>query len=303
MANAKEIKRRISSIKNTAQITKAMELISTVKMKKAQDLALEKKLFVSEMLNIFLKIEDSLKDFSFFKKGGWNKTLAIMIASNKGLCWGYNVNVMKKVNSYAKETWEEIDYITIWKRAAQFVAKTWNNLVADFSENYSDNIEPSFSKEISKLILDKFASGEYEKVTIFYQYYRNTLVQIPVARKFLEISKEDIMDYFKQVLWEEKFEEIKEKNEQMDSSSYEFEPSAEEVAEDMMPMLMDMMLFDIIAQAKASEHASRMVAMKAAKDNANKYAGKLTVEYNKARQAAITKEVSEIVAWVESMKD
>lgn len=303
MANAKEIKRRISSIKNTAQITKAMELISTVKMKKAKDLAEEKKLFVSEMLNIFLKIEDSLKDFSFFKKGEWDKTLAIMIASNKGLCWGYNVNVMKKVNSYVQETEEEIDYITIWKRAAQFVAKTWNNLVADFSENYSDNIQPSFSKEISKLMLEKFASGEYEKVVVFYQYYRNTLVQIPVARKFLEISKEDIMDYFKQVLWEEKFEEIKEKNEQMDSSSYEFEPSAEEVAEDMMPMLMDMMLFDIIAQAKASEHASRMVAMKAAKDNANKYADKLTVEYNKARQAAITKEVSEIVAWVESMKD
>lgn len=301
MANAKEIKRRIGSIKNTAQITKAMELISTVKMKKAQDLAISKKGFITEMLKIFLKVQDNLTDFPLFKEGEWDKTLALVIGSNKGLCWGYNVNVFKKVNSYVTETNEEMEYITVWKRAASFVARTGNKLHADFSENYSDNLELSFAKNISEVIFEKFATGEFKKVVVFYQYYVNTITQLPVARKFIEISKEDILKYFKQVLGDDFDKEVElSKDSQL---SYDFEPSAEEFAEDFIPMILEMMLYDILLQAKASEHSSRMVAMKAAKDNANKFASKLTLQYNKARQGAITAEVSEIVAWAESMKE
>lgn len=302
MANAKEIKRRISSIKNTAQITKAMELISTVKMKKAQDLANSKKLFILETMKVFYRIEDSLSNFALFKKGKWEKTLWVIITSNKWLCGGYNVNVMKKVNSYIKETWDVLDFVSIWKKWANFVAKTGNKLVADFSPKFWDNIEKSFSKEITSLIVDQFKSGEYKSVVIFYNHYVNTMVQIPVSRKFLEINKEDVMSYFKQVLWDEEFTSVKN---ELDSEKidYDFEPNMEELADEIIPFVLDMMIFDIISEAKASEHSSRMIAMKSAKDNANKYAKKLTLQYNKARQAAITTEISEIAAWAEAMKD
>jgi len=303
MANAKEIKRRISSIKNTAKITKAMELISTVKMKKAQDAALSKKAFIAEAMKIFLRICDSLNDYAFFKQWAWDKTLGVMITSNKGLCWGYNVNTMKKVNSYRKSSGEDMEYVTIWKRWALFVARTGNKIVADYSDDYSDNITPVFSKDICNLIVEKFMSWEYKKVVIFYSHYLNTITQIPVARTFLEISKDDIFAYFKQVLGEDKYEELASEIEGESNEVYEFEPTKEKVAKEIVPMILEMMLYDILLQAKASEHSQRMVAMKAAKDNANSFADKLTLAYNKARQAAITSEVSEIVSWVEAMKD
>ena len=305
MANAKEIKRKIGSIKNTWKITKAMELISTVKMKKAQDFVLWKKYFVLEMMKTFLKVEKYLTEYSLFSENNksW-KTLAIMITSNKWLCGGYNINVMKKVSSFMKEKKEEIDFITIWKKASQFIAKTWNNLIADFSEKFSDNQDPIFTKQISKIIVEEYLSGKYNKVVIFYNYYINTIKQIPVSEVFLPIEAKDIKNYLYSILEEEDLEELKEeiKNAE-DINSYSIEPSPKDLVENIVPILLDMIFFYVVSNAKASEHSSRMVAMKSAKDNANKIAKNLTIKYNKARQTAITTEVSEITAWVESMKD
>ena len=305
MANAKEIKRKIGSIKNTWKITKAMELISTVKMKKAQDFVLWKKYFVLEMMKTFLKVEKYLTEYSLFSENNksW-KTLAVMITSNKWLCGGYNINVMKKVSSYVKEKKEEIDFITIWKKASQFIAKTWNNLIADFSEKFSDNQDPIFTKQISKIIVEEYLSGKYNKVVIFYNYYINTIKQIPVSEVFLPIEAKDIKNYLYSILEEEDLEELKEeiKNAE-DINSYSIEPSPKDLVENIVPILLDMIFFYVVSNAKASEHSSRMVAMKSAKDNANKIVKNLTIKYNKARQTAITTEVSEITAWVESMKD
>jgi len=300
MANAKEIKRKIWSIKNTQKITKAMELISTVKMKKAQDLALSKREFVLEMSKIFLRIEKHLEDFSLFKPWKGNKTLAVLITSNKWLCWGYNINVMKKVNEYKKETWEELEYITVWKKAANFVARTWNKLVADFSPDFSDYIESFFTKDISTMIRKEFETWKYAKIVIFYNHYVNTIKQIPVAKTSLPIDSAEI----KKFLWNivEWFDQLEEEN-MANTTSYIFEPNSHDLAEEVMPIILDMMFNDILLEAKASEHSSRMVAMKWAKDNAWKIASRLTLTYNKARQAIITWEVSEITAWVESMKE
>jgi len=297
VANSKEIVRRIKSVKNTAKITKAMELISIVKMKKSQNLALEKKPFVEEILKVFLRIQGFLKDFPFFSTWKWEKTLWIIVTSNKWLCWGYNINIMKRINKYIKETDEKLDFIAVWKRWAQFVARTWNTLIADFSHDFSDNIIPYFSNQISRLVIEKFLYWDYKKVVIFYNHYVNTIKQIPVAREFLPLNSEYITKYLLDVLWDD-----------FDLSTdikivYDIEPSTEEVAMRVVPMILDMMFYDILLEAKASEHSSRMIAMKNAKDNANKYASKLTLEYNKTRQAAITKEVSEIVSWVESIKE
>jgi len=302
MSWAKEIKRKIGSIKNTWKITQAMELISTVKMKRAQDLALEKRNYVLEMLKIFLRVEEYLGDFPLFSEKSGDKTLAVVVTSNKWLCWGYNINVMKKVNSYIKETGEDLDFVTVWKKAAQFVARTGNKLIADFSGDFSDNIEPIFTKNISKLLREEFITGKYKKVVIFYNYYVNTIKQIPVAKISLPIDANWIKDYLVKTLEDhvDLETEVYEKN---NINYYELEPSPESLANEVIPMILDMIFYDTLLEAKASEHSSRMIAMKNAKDSAKKIADKLTLQYNKARQSIITREVSEITAWVESMKD
>lgn len=301
MANWKEINRRIKSIKNTAKITKAMELISTVKMKKAQDLALEKKEYIKWILEVIMNINESLSKSVFFKKNpNKSKTLWVIITSNKWLCGWYNINVMKKINSYMKNNWEKMDFISLWKRWSQFVARTGNNITADFSEDFSDNINFPFSKSISRLISEKYISGWYKQVVVFYNYYVNTIKQIPVSRTFLPLTDESIEDYFKTILGDENYKYREDDNLK---SKYTIEPTVNELVEEVLPMLVDSMFYDMLIESKASEHSSRMIAMKNAKDNANKYASKLTLEYNKARQASITREVSEIVSWVESMKE
>lgn len=300
MATWKEIKRRIKSIKNTAKITKAMELISTVKMKKAQDLALEKKEYIRWLLEVLMNFNSNFSNTRYFSSNiKSTKTLWIVITSNKWLCWGYNINAMKKVNEYVKANPnEQMEYMTLWKRGSQFVARTWNHLIADFSEKFSDDITFYFWKTVSNFIIQKFFENNYWKVVVFYNHYINTIKQVPMQRVFLPLTDKSIEEYFSTVLWYD-YKYIKDDK----PKSYTVEPSNKDLLDVALPMLIDSMFFDIMIESKASEHSSRMIAMKNAKDSANKFASKLTLQYNKARQAAITKEISEIVSWVESMKD
>lgn len=303
MANAKEIKRKIGSIKNTGKITNAMELISTVKMKKAQELALEKREFVLEILKVFLRVEGYLRDYPLFDTTKTGKTLAVVVTSNKWLCGGYNINVMKKVNEYVKQNSDEsLEFITVGKKAASFVAATWNTLLADFSPDFSDNIEPLFTKRISKMMRDEFMTGGYSKVVVFYNHYINTIKQIPVAEVRLPINAQDIKDYLMAVV-QDHYNLETELWVNDDTHFYDIEPSSEELANEVIPIILDMIFYDVLLESKASEHSSRMIAMKNAKDSAKKIADALTLKYNKARQALITQEVSEITAGVESMKD
>lgn len=304
MANTKEIKEKIKSIKSTWKITKAMEIVSTVKMKKAQGLALEKRNFVLEMLKIFLRIEDYLSEFPLFSAPkGWKKTLAVVIAANKWLCWSYNVNVMKKVNAYLKETKEETDFIVVWKRASNFVAKTGWNLIADFSDDFTDVLDPVFTRKISEFMRNEFISGKYSKIVVFYNFFVNTIKQIPVATIHLPIHANDIKEYLYSVL-EDSYDIEKELEDHMNTIySYDIEPSPADLVANVIPMILDMMFFDILIDAKASEHSARMIAMKNAKDAAEKISSTLTLRYNKARQAGITNEITEITWGVEAMKD
>lgn len=297
MASWKEIKWRIKTVKNTAKITKAMELISTVKMKKAQDSVIWSRPFAIAALKILKELESWIWNSIFFS---WNKKtwkeLLVVVSSNKGLCWGYNVNIFKKVASYIKENKnKDMDFISIWKKSLDFILKTWWNLIEDFSPAIKDAIEIKDSKPISKDLISRFKSWEYDKVIIFYSYYHSAISQKALAKQFLTISKEDIIDYLTEIVWTE----ISSK----EVSEYKIEPDKQTIANEVIPLILDMMFYEILLEAKASEHASRMVAMKNAKDSAWKKVFELTLSYNKARQASITKEISEIVSWVESMKD
>ena len=310
MANWKEIKRRIKSVTNTAKITKAMELISTVKMKKAQDLASEKKKYILWLMDVFANLSESFSENVFFKKcekdENWKaiwKTLWVIVASNKWLCGWYNINVLKQVNKFVKEKnieeWE-MDFVALWKRWAQFVARTWNNLIADFSEDFTDNVNPVVSKEISRDLQNKFLEWWYSKVILFYTHYINTIKQVALTRKILPITKNSVEKYFEDVLWDEY---VKWSVDWIWKETHIIEPSQEEFLDEVLPMFLDFKFYDTLLEAKASEHSSRMLAMKNATDNAKKFAWELTLQYNKARQSAITTEIWEIVSWVESMKE
>ena len=315
MANWKEIKRRIKSIQNTSKITKAMELISTVKMKKAQDASSSKKEYIRGLMEVLWNLSESFADTQFFKKCekdvDWKiiwKTLWVIVSSNKWLCWWYNINVLKKVNQFIKDKdiqgWE-MDFVALWKRWAQFIARTWNNLVFDFSEDFTDNVNFKTWKQISRELQKKFLSWEYSKIILFYNHYVNTIKQIAISRKFLPITKNSIESYFKDIFWDEYSEKIWNKDLENNSQkiSHNVEPSVDEFLENVLPMFLDAKFFDVLLWAKASEHSSRMIAMKNATDNAKKFAWELTLKYNKARQSAITTEIWEIVSWVESTKD
>jgi len=179
------------------------------------------------------------------------------------------------------------------------VARTGNTLVADFSPEFTDNIDPRFIKSITTLIYDTYLTGKYGKVVVFYNYYVNSIKQVPVAREFLPIDDTAVKEYLEAIVDDpEALKEIAH-----DVTDYIIEPSMEAIAMDVIPMILDMMFYDIVLEAKASEHSARMVAMKAAKDNSKKIADMLTLKYNKARQGLITREVSEIVAGVEALKD
>ena len=298
MASGKEIKWRIKTVKNTAKITKAMELISTVKMKKAQDSVISSRPFAIEALKILREVWDSLWESIFLKwpKSKKHRTLAVIISSNKWLCGWYNVNIFKKVASYLKENLTtKFDYITVGKKSMDFVIRTWWNLLEDYSEVIKDSVEISDSKKISKNLVAKFKTWEYDKIVVFYSYYYSAITQKALAKQFLRIKKEDIVEYLEEIVW------IKE--ESRTQKEYKIEPDKETIVNEVIPMILDMMFYEILLEAKASEHASRMVAMKNAKDSAGKKVLELTLTYNKARQASITKEISEIVSWVESMKD
>lgn len=171
--------------------------------------------------------------------------------------------------------------------------------MADFSPEFTDNIDPRFIKSVTSLIYDKYLTGEYGKVVVFYNYYVNSIKQVPVAREFLPIDDAAVKQYLEAIVDDEQAL----KDISHDVTDYIIEPSMEAIAMDVIPMILDMMFYDIVLEAKASEHSARMVAMKAAKDNSKKIADMLTLKYNKARQGLITREVSEIVAGVESLKD
>lgn len=299
MASWKELKGRIKTTKNTAKITKAMELISTVKMKKSQDLALSSRNFAIEALKILKEVWESLWDTTFlnWNKINTNKELLIVISSNKWLCWSYNVNIFKKVRDYIKKNLnKEFDVITIGKKAQDFALKTWLNLTEDFSEVIKDSIELHDSKKISKELINKYKWWHYEKIIVFYNYYYSAIKQKTFAKQFLYINKEDIVDYLENIVWIKTDTEVK-------NIEYKIEPDKKTIINEVIPLILDMMFYEILLETKASEHASRMVAMKNAKDSANKKVTELTLIFNKERQASITREITEIVSWVESLKD
>ena len=283
MPSTRDIRRRIKSVKNTAQITKAMQMVASSKMRKAQMAALAGRPYATLMNEVLAAVSDGAGDFThpLMEERGPGKRAVILVSTDKGLCGALNSNLLREATRLDKET----IFICAGKKGGQFISRTKRNLAAEFS--YKDNPQFSEARAISKFAQEMFLKGEVSGVDVLYTNFINTLSQRPELRPLLPIGK--IQAFEVDLAGESKGQELK-----RSEVEYLFEPSATDVLGNLLPHYVNFQVFQFLLEAKASEHSSRMVAMKNATDNAKQLIKDLTLEYNKLRQANITKELLEI---------
>ena len=288
MPSTRDIRRRIKSVKNTAQITKAMQLVAAAKMKKAQDQAANGRAYAELMNKVLVSLRENAEEgvHPFFAEGAGSKTLVLLIASDKGLCGALNTNLFKALIN--KDLPGEVEYITIGKKAVQAINRLRRTLVADFP--VKDPARFPDVRVVGKFIQDKFRTGEYKQVLVCFNNFINTVTVSPTIEKLLPVNpvtlggKRD---------WVGVGDGTSPEDAKVDRL-YTFEPSAAAVFDSVLPQYVNDTVYQMVLESRASEHSSRMVAMKNATDNAKQMIKDLSLEYNKLRQAAITNELLEI---------
>jgi F-type H+-transporting ATPase subunit gamma len=288
MASTRDIRRRIKSVKNTRQITKAMELVAASKMKKAQQAALAGRPYAELMARMLAAIADRVEEAQhpFLVKREVKTRGIILVTSDKGLAGPLNANLFKIVT----EIKSPAKYVAVGRKGAQFLARTHRNLLADFS--VTDRVAFAEVKTVAEFMVKQFLEGAVDTVEILWPRFRNTLVQTPTLLPLLPLTSiKDVIADLKSDAGHTTAATPGAAEQQMI-----FEPDPATVLDALLPLYINREIHQQVLDAKASEHSARMVAMKTAKDNATKLLGELTLEYNKARQAAITQEILEIAA-------
>ncbi|HVW20958.1 MAG TPA: ATP synthase F1 subunit gamma [Opitutaceae bacterium] len=282
MASTRDIRRRIKSVKNTRQITKAMELVAASKMKKAQQAAVAAHPYAALMARMLAVVGGRIDESAhpFLVKREVKVRGILLVTSDKGLCGPLNSNLFKVV----AEIRTPAKFVAIGRKGAQFLARTRRDLLADFPVH--DRVPFGEVRAAAEFLVKQYLAGAVDTIEVIYSRFKNTLVQEPVDQPVLPLAS--LKDFLAQLPGAAgTAEETREMN---------FEPSVEQVLHALLPFYVNHQVHQFVLSAKASEHSARMVAMKTAKDNATKLLGDLTLEYNKARQAAITQEILEIAA-------
>jgi F-type H+-transporting ATPase subunit gamma len=283
MANTQDIRRRIKSIRNTAQITKAMQMVAASKMRKAQNVALAGRPYSTLMNRVLVSLQQRTdsKLHPLLQVREVKKELVVVISTDKGLAGALNTNLLREAATFDPS---KTSYVVAGRKARQFLSRTRRDMMADFELKDA----PAFTetKEIAKFCVEKFMSGEVDKVSVLYTHFINTINQKPVVRTLLPISS------FELPQGAAEGETTQGGGDPM--IGYMFEPTPEGVLDVMLPYYLHYQVFQMILDARASEHSARMVAMKNATDNAKQFIKDLTLEYNKMRQASITTELLEI---------
>lgn len=280
MANLRDIRRRIKSVKNTAQITKAMQMVAASKMRKAQQAAINGRDYAQLINRVIVSLRDAVDPAAHpllaRREGGTE--LVLLFSTDKGLCGALNTNLFREALAFDPE---KTVFVSVGRKGTQFLARTQRKMLADFPLHDRPNFLQT--KQVSKFCIEKFLEGEVNKVTVLFPMFVNTLSQIPKAMPLLPLTS---------------FEEIGLKNEYGDKDVFdggiEFEPAAESVLDAILPSYIHFAVYQTLLGSRASEQSARMVAMKSATDNAKNLVKDLTLEYNKARQASITNEILEI---------
>jgi F-type H+-transporting ATPase subunit gamma len=286
MASTRDIRRRIKSVKNTRQITKAMELVAASKMKKAQQVALAGRPYtqlMAEMLAALApQVEESMHPFLVRREV---KTRGLLlVTTDKGLCGPLNANLFKLVT----EIRTPAKFAVIGRKGAQFLARARRDLLADFPVH--DRVPFAEVRVVAEFMVKQFLEGVIDTIEVIYPRFKNTLVQEAVCQPILPL------DDLRQSIVTLHGHGGAGAAGSTDTREMLFEEDAHSVLAALLPFYVNRHIYHLVLTAKASEHSARMVAMKTAKDNATKLLGDLTLEYNKARQAAITQEILEIAA-------
>ncbi len=278
----RDIRRRIKSVRNTSQITKAMQMIAAAKMRKAQQRALDARPYAQMLNRVLVSLTRHTEDelHPLLQVRPVKHTLVMVVGTDKGLCGGLNTNLFRELQQFDTAT---TSFVATGRKAVDFLARTKRPLLADFPMHDT----PAYAevKPIAQFIIDRFLSGEADKVVVLYTDFVNTLTQTPTAHELLPITAFHMGG---------KPVEDEETSEEDAMSAFKYEPSAEAVLGALLPFYVGNELYAMILNARASEQSARMVAMKNATDNANSLIKDLTLEYNKIRQAAITTEILEI---------
>jgi F-type H+-transporting ATPase subunit gamma len=282
MANTQDIRRRIKAIRNISQITKAMQMVAASKMRRAQQHALAGRPYAGLMNRVLVSLQKRTDPrlHPLLEIRPLQKELVLIISTDKGLAGSLNTNLFREVTKF--DTAKTV-YVVTGRKARQFIARTKRELVADFELKDA----PSFveTKPLSKFCIEKFLARDVDKVSVLYTHFINTVSQNAVVQTLLPISGFDLP----------KKETAEAETTDVDPLvGYVFEPTAEVVLDAVLPYYIQYQVFQMILDARASEHSARMVAMKNATDNANQFIKDLSLEYNKMRQASITTELLEI---------
>jgi F-type H+-transporting ATPase subunit gamma len=291
MASLDDLKKRIASVKSTQKITKAMKMVAAAKLRRAQESAEKGRPYSEKMNNIILNLSSGISDKENAPKllsgSGNNKVhLCIVMTSDRGLCGGFNSNIIKKAKSYFAKLVEEgkdLKIITVGSKGNDQLKRAHGDkIIANISFKESKHANYFDAEKVGKMVIEKFEAEEFDICTIFYNQFKNVITQIPQAQQIIPLNVED-------------------SEEDKSEDSYEFEPDEDEILSNLLPKNISTQIFKAMLENSASEQGSRMSAMDNATRNAGEMVDKLTIEYNRSRQAAITKELIEIISGAESL--
>ncbi|MBW2688607.1 MAG: ATP synthase F1 subunit gamma [Deltaproteobacteria bacterium] len=290
MASLKDIKKRIGTVKNTQQITKAMKMVSAAKLRRAQEAVTAARPYADKMADVLssLALREGADGHPLLAERGKGKALVVLITGDRGLCGGFNANISKTAERFIREKAEDFesyellivgrkgnDYLK--RRAGMEITKVYENLVTGGQVTYPTGAL------LSQEIIDLYRSGEYDSVFLAYNAFQSAMTQIQTVTQLLPIVPTEV-------------------DEGTQVTDYIYEPNAAEVLAQILPKHIEVQIFRSLLESTASEHGARMTAMDSASKNASEMIGKLTLQYNRARQASITKELLEIISGSESLK-
>ena len=290
MASLDDLKKRIASVKSTQKITKAMKMVAAAKLRRAQESAEKGRPYSIKMNNIILNLSGGISDKENAPKllsgtGNDQVHLCVIMTSDRGLCGGFNSNIIKKAKSFFSKILnegKELKIITVGSKGNDQLKRVYGKKIIE-NISFKESKNPNYfdADKVGKKIIEKFEAGEFDVCTIFYNQFKNVITQIPQAQQIIPLNN------------------VEDKN--SSDESYEFEPDEDEILSNLLPKNISTQIFRAMLENSASEQGSRMSAMDNATRNAGEMVDKLTIEYNRSRQAAITKELIEIISGAESL--
>ncbi len=290
MASLKDIKKRISSVKNTRHITKAMKMVSASKLRRAQEAVVAARPYADKMHDVLssLALREDADSHHLLTERGKNKALIVLITGDRGLCGGFNTNIAKAAERFIrenKEGFESYELLIVGRKGNDYLKRRAGMQIAKVHENLIGTAQVSYPTGalLGQEVIEFYRSGEYDAVFLVYNAFQSAMTQVQTVTQLLPIVPKEVP--------EGSF-----------VTDYIYEPNATEVLNQILPKHIEVQIFRSLLESAASEHGARMTAMDSASKNAAEMIGKLTLQYNRARQAAITKELMEIISGAESIK-